>query len=67
MIQELLPRLRPFLCEQLHNSGIVVKLTVAEPVQTQAVTYDKREQLRRFCQMNPALITLGKNLKLELS
>ena len=67
MIQELLPRLRPFLCEQLHNSGIVVKLTVVEPAQAQTATYDKREQLRRFCQMNPALITLGKNLKLELS
>jgi hypothetical protein len=28
--------------------------------------FDKRQQLRHFCDMNPALIELGKAFKLEL-
>ena len=67
MLQELLPRLRPYLCEHLHNSGITITSTVKEQEEQAAVTYDKREQLRHFCQLNPALITLGKSFKLELT
>ena len=66
MMQGLQPRLLTELKKQLHNSLINLKLTIKEE-QNQAVTYDKRQQLRHFCDLNPALITLGKNLQLELT
>lgn len=66
MMQGLLPRLLAELKQQLQNGLITIKLTIKEE-QSQAVTYDKRQQLRHFCDLNPALITLGKNLKLELT
>ena len=65
MMQGLLPRLLPELKKQLHNDFITIRLTIKEE-QSQTVTYDKRHQLRHFCDLNPALITLGKNLELEL-
>ena len=66
MLQGLLPRLIPELKRQLHNSLINIQLTIKD-VQHQVITYDKRQQLRHFCDLNPALITLGKHLKLELT
>ena len=66
MMQGLLPRLLPELKKQLHNDSITIRLTIKEE-QSQVVTYDKRHQLRHFCELNPALITLGKDLKLELT
>lgn len=66
MMQGLLPRLLPELKKQLRNDSITIRLTIKE-AQSEVVTYDKRHQLRHFCELNPALITLGKNLKLELT
>ncbi len=66
MMQGLMPRLLTELKKLLHNGHITIRLTIKEAENKTAI-YDKREQLRHFCDLNPALITLGKNLKLELT
>ena len=67
MLQAKQQQLLLFLRKQLHNSMITISLTVKEQDEKEVVTYDKRQQLRHFCDLNPALITLGKSFKLELA
>ena len=67
MLQRIQPQLLQFLHTSLNNSAITLSVTVTEMSQTPTRVYDKREQLKYFCKQNPALISLGKSFKLELS
>ena len=67
MIQRIQPQLLPFLQKALLNSLITLAINIAEQNQAPTRVYNKREQLKYFCQQNPALINLGKDFKLELS
>ena len=66
MLTQLKPRLLPFLRQRLQNEQFNLIFTVAEQVEQAIRPYDKRQQLRHLCDVNSALITLGKTFKLEL-
>ncbi len=65
-MRDIQPRLLPYLQQQLHNASLQMRFTVIEKTQSVRV-YDKREQLKHLCKLNPAFVTLGKTFKLELS
>ena len=67
MLNSLKPRLLAFLRQQLQNNSLDFAVTVAEATSQPARTYDKRQQLRHLCELNPTLISLGKTFKLELT
>lgn len=67
MLVALKPRLLPFLRQQLQNVEVDIIVAVAEQSVQPQRTYDKRQQLRHLCNLNPSLITLGKTFKLELT
>ena len=67
MLIALKPRLLPFLRQQLQNAQVDIIVAVTEQTAQPQRTYDKRQQLRHLCNLNPALITLGKTFKLELT
>ena len=65
-MREIEPRLRSYLQTQLQNSKLQMSFSIVERTQSVRV-YSKREQLIRLCNQNPALVTLGKTFKLELT
>ena len=67
MIQRIKPQLLDFLHKALHNSLITLSISIIEQTQAPPRVYNKREQLKYFCEQNPTLISLGKSFKLELS
>ncbi|MBQ9285830.1 MAG: DNA polymerase III subunit gamma/tau [Bacteroidaceae bacterium] len=67
MLGRIKPQLLTFLHKALKNDLITLSITVADREQLPTRAYNKREQLKYFCQQNPALISLGKLFKLELS
>jgi len=67
MIQRIKPQLLEFLHKALHNSLITLSINIIEQTQAPPRVYNKREQLKYFCEQNPTLIDLGKSFKLELS
>ena len=67
MIQRIKPQLLEFLHKALHNSLITLSINIIEQTQAPPRVYNKREQLKYFCEQNPTLINLGKSFKLELS
>jgi len=67
MFTQLMPRLLTFLRQQLHNAQFTLTVAVAKPTEKPMRAYNKREQLRHFCDVNPSLISLGKTFKLELT
>ena len=67
MMSQLTSRIIAFVRAQLHRSTFTLSFTVAEKQQETLKPFDKRSQLRHLCDLNPALITLGKNFKLELT
>ncbi|MCR4993783.1 MAG: DNA polymerase III subunit gamma/tau [Bacteroidales bacterium] len=67
MLQEKAAVLLPFFRERLHNNAVTLRITVKETRDKEPVSYDKRQQLRHLCDLNPSLITLGKNFSLELT
>ena len=66
MLTQLKPRLLPFLRERLQNAQFNLIFSVTEKTEQAIRPYDKRQQLRHLCDINPSLITLGKAFKLEL-
>jgi len=66
MMQPKFDDLLKFMRAQLHNSRLTITCQIVEREQPPVRVYDKREQLRHFCDLNPQLITLGKTFKLEL-
>ena len=67
MLGRIKPQLLEFLHQALRNGKITLAINIVEPTQIPSRAYNKREQLKYFCQQNPALISLGKSFKLELS
>ncbi len=67
MMSELSRRITGFLSESLQHRGLSIQFAVAEPKPQAVKPFNKRDQLRHFCKLNPALITLGKEFKLELT
>ena len=67
MMDTLRTRLTAFMREPLHHNSIDITFVVPEKTAETIKSFDKREQLRHFCDLNPAFITLGKTFKLELS
>ena len=67
MMQQLKPRLLSFLRQQLQNKQLDISFKVSKPENKPARTYDKRELLQHYCDVNSALITLVKDFNLELS
>ena len=67
MLIAIKPRLLPFLRQQLQNAQVDIIVSVTEQTAQPQRTYDKRQQLRHLCNLNPSLITLGKTFKLELT
>ena len=67
MMSELSRRITGFLSESLQHRGLSIQFAVAEPKPQALKPFNKRDQLRHFCKLNPALITLGKEFKLELT
>ncbi len=67
MLDPKLPELQQFLQKALHNSHIIISCQVVKREQVAVRSYDKRQQLRHFCDLNPSLISLGKTFKLELT
>jgi DNA polymerase-3 subunit gamma/tau len=67
MLDPKLPELQQFLQKALHNSHITISCQVVKREQVAVRSYDKRQQLRHFCDLNPSLISLGKTFKLELT
>jgi len=64
-LSAIVPRITEFLRQDLSNSSLTITLRVTEHA-VEVQRFDKRQQLRHFCDMNPALIELGKAFKLEL-
>ena len=61
----MLPAIHQFLRNELKNNAL--ELTIRVPDLTKETRpFDKRAQLRHLCDINPALIKLGKALQLEL-
>lgn len=67
MLTRIQPQLLAFIRKALHNSKFTLSVDITEPTEQPKRVYDKREQLKYFCSQNPALISLGKAFKLELS
>ncbi|MBP3829485.1 MAG: DNA polymerase III subunit gamma/tau [Bacteroidaceae bacterium] len=67
MLTPKLPELQQFLQKELRNSQVSINCQVVKREQTAVRSYDKRQQLRHFCELNPSLISLGKAFKLELT
>lgn len=67
MMKNIEPRLLQALRRELSNSHLTLRLHLAERNQPATVVYNDREALRRMCDLNPALISLGKAFKLEIS
>ncbi|MCR5820565.1 MAG: DNA polymerase III subunit gamma/tau [Bacteroidaceae bacterium] len=64
-LSAIVPRITDFMRQDLSNSSLSITLNVTDhPIEPQR--YDKRKQLLHFCDLNPALIELGKAFKLEL-
>ena len=61
----MLPTIQQFLRTDLQHDALEIKISVAE-LKDNARPFDKRAQLRHMCDINPALIKLGKAFKLEL-
>ncbi len=66
MIQRIHSQLLAFLQKALHNTLITLSIDISKQNQAPTRVYNKREQLKYFCQQNPTLINLGKDFKLEL-
>ena len=67
MMEGLIERLHAFLRERLQNSFINISFSVPERDEEKPVTFSKTDQLKHMCNLNPALIKLGKTFKLELA
>ena len=67
MMSELSQRITDFLGVSLQHRGISIQFAVAESKPQVVKPFNKRDQLRHFCKLNPALISLGKAFKLELT
>lgn len=67
MLMRIQPQLVSFLRKALHNDVLDASVVVTEQTQAPRRVYNKREQLKYFCELNPSLITLGKAFKLELT
>jgi len=67
MMSELSQRIIDFLRVPLQHQGITIQFAVAEAKPQAVKPFNKRDQLRHFCKLNPALISLGKAFKLELT
>ncbi len=67
MMQQLNDRLTAYLRNTLHNGELTISYIVPEAKQEVHKPYNKRQQLRHFCDLNSSLITLGKTFKLELT
>ena len=61
----LLPAIHQFLRADLQHDALEITIRVAE-LKDNARPFDKRAQLRHMCDINPALIKLGKAFQLEL-
>ncbi|MBR1682158.1 MAG: DNA polymerase III subunit gamma/tau [Bacteroidaceae bacterium] len=67
MMQALVPRLHAFLQERLQNSHLAITFKVPEKTVITRASFNKRDQLKRMCNLNPVFITLGKTFQLELT
>lgn len=67
MMQALAPRIQAFMQPKLHHYGIAITFTVPAKGQEPIKPFNKRSQFRHFCDLNPALIKLRDQFKLELS
>ena len=67
MMQELTPRLHAFLREKLQNQQLTISFIVPEKKEEKKATFNKRDQLKHMCNLNPSLVVLGKTFKLELT
>ena len=67
MMEGLTERLCAFLRERLQNSHITISFSVPERDEEKPITFSKTDQLKHMCNLNPALIKLGKAFKLELA
>ena len=67
MMQELTPRLHAFLREKLQNKQLTISFIIPVKAETKKATFNKRDQLKHMCNLNPSLVSLGKTFKLELT
>ena len=67
MMNQIAARLTSFLQSALKHSDLSISFIVPQADQKVIKPFNKRQQLRHFCDLNPALISLGKTYKLELT
>lgn len=67
MMIALSPRIADFMAPTLHHYGISFDFVVPEQGRSIIKPFNKRDQLKHFCDLNPVLISLGKTFKLELT
>jgi len=68
-LQELLPRLRGFLCEHLHNDHVVLNVTVhtgESKVAEQKVLFTAKDKFDHFVALNPVVGDLKSIFGLEI-
>lgn len=61
----MMPSILRFMRQDLQNTALTITVRVPEHIE-ETHTHDRREQLRHLCDVNPALVKLGKAFNLEL-